>query len=147
VRLPVLLDPVLEAQGPIEAGEPAAVPATPRRRILVVDDHEDSVAMMAALLRSKGYEVATARDGTAALEIATRFSPEIVILDIGLPEIDGYESARRFRKLPATGRTFIIALSGYGTQQDRTRTHEAGFDYHLTKPVAPLELFHLLSRL
>jgi two-component system CheB/CheR fusion protein len=147
VRLPVLLDPVLEAQGPIEAGEPAAVPATPRRRILVVDDHEDSVAMMAALLRSKGYEVATARDGTAALEIATRFSPEIVILDIGLPEIDGYEIARRFRNLPATGRTFIIALSGYGTQQDRTRTHEAGFDYHLIKPVAPKELFHLLSRL
>jgi two-component system, chemotaxis family, CheB/CheR fusion protein len=147
VRLPVLIDPVLDAQGPSEADEPASVPAGPRRRILVVDDHEDSVTMMAALLRSKGYEVATARDGTAALEIAARFSPDIVILDIGLPEIDGYEIARRFRNLPATGRTFLIALSGYGTQQDRTRTHEAGFDYHLIKPVAPKELFHLLSRL
>jgi two-component system, chemotaxis family, CheB/CheR fusion protein len=147
VRLPVLLDPVVEAQGPREEGEPASVPAAPRRRILVVDDHEDSVTMMAAILRSRGYAVATARNGIAALEIAPKFSPEIIILDIGLPEIDGYEIARRFRNLPATGRTFIIALSGYGTPQDRTRTHEAGFDYHLTKPVAPLELFHLLSRL
>ena len=147
VRLPVLLDPVVEAQGPREEGEPASVPAASRRRILVVDDHEDSVTMMAAILRSRGYEVATARTGIAALEIAPKFSPEIIILDIGLPEIDGYEIARRFRNLPATGRTFIIALSGYGTWQDRTRTHEAGFDEHLTKPVAPAELFHLLSRL
>jgi two-component system CheB/CheR fusion protein len=147
VRLPVLLDPVVEAQAPREEGELASVSAALRRRILVVDDHEDSVTMMAAILRSRGYEVATARNGIAALEIAPKFSPEIIILDIGLPEIDGYEIARRFRNLPATGRTFIIALSGYGTQQDRTRTHEAGFDYHLIKPVAPEELFHLLSRL
>src|SRR5246500_5554090 len=146
VRLPVLLDPVLEAQAPRGGGGPASRPAASLRRILVVDDHEDSVTMMAAILRSRGYEVATARTGIAALEIAPKFSPEIIILDIGLPEIDGYEIARRFRNLPATGRTFIIALSGYGTQQDRIKTHEAGFDEHLTKPVAPAELFHLLSR-
>ena len=147
VRLPVSLDPVLEEQALGEVGEPASVPEGPRRRILAVDDHEDSVTMMAALLRSRGYEVATARNGAAALEIATKFSPEIIILDIGLPEVDGYEIARRLRNIPATARTFIIALSGYGTEQDRKRTHDAGFDYHLTKPVAPEELFHLLSRL
>jgi two-component system CheB/CheR fusion protein len=66
-----------------------------------VDDYEDSVTMMAAVLRSKGYYVATAHDGTAALEIATTFYPELVVLDIGLPEIDGYEVARRLRKIPA----------------------------------------------
>jgi two-component system, chemotaxis family, CheB/CheR fusion protein len=146
VRLPVSLDPAPAPRGLLEQGHPTSLPPDPRRRILVVDDHEDSVTMLAALLRSKGYEVATARNGTAALEIATRFLPEIVILDIGLPGIDGYEIARRFRNLPLTARTLIIALSGYGTRQDQIRTHEAGFDYHLIKPVAPEELFHLLSR-
>jgi two-component system CheB/CheR fusion protein len=146
VRLPVSLDPVLKPQRPPEAGGPAPVQPAPRRRVLVVDDHEDSVTMLAALLRSKGYEVATARNGTAALEIAPSFSPEFIILDIGLPEIDGYEIARRFRSIPPTEGTVIIALSGYGTQQDRSQTQEAGFDYHLTKPVAPEALFALLSQ-
>ena len=146
VRLPVSLDPVPGMQRPREAGAPAPVQPTPRRRVLVVDDHEDSVTMLAALLRSKGYEVATARNGTAALEIAPSFSPEFIILDIGLPEIDGYEIARRFRSIPPTEGTVIIALSGYGTQQDRSRTQAAGFDYHLTKPVAPEALFALLSQ-
>jgi two-component system, chemotaxis family, CheB/CheR fusion protein len=146
VRLPVSLNPLPASRGPLEQGQPASLPPDPRRRILVVDDHEDSVTMLAALLRSKGYEVATARNGTGALEIATKFLPEIIILDIGLPGIDGYEVARRFRNLPLTARTLIIALSGYGTRQDQARTHEAGFDYHLIKPVAPEELFHLLSR-
>jgi two-component system, chemotaxis family, CheB/CheR fusion protein len=146
VRLPIPLDPVQEAPGPRETGQPASVGTGPRKRILVVDDHEDSVTMMAALLRSRGYQVATARNGTAALEIANTFSPEIIILDIGLPEIDGYEIARRFRSIPPTAGTVIIALSGYGTQRDRSRTQEAGFDYHLTKPVAPEALFALLSQ-
>lgn len=102
---------------------------------------------MAALLRSKGHDVAAARNGTTALEIATTFCPEIIILDIGLPEIDGYEIARRFRRIPAMAGTFIVALSGYGTQEDRDRSRGAGFHYHLTKPVAPGALDELLSQI
>jgi CheY-like chemotaxis protein len=145
VRLPISLDPVPETPELAKTGPPTSVNLSPRRRILVVDDHEDSVMMMAALLRSKGHDVATARNGTAALEIATTFYPEMIVLDIGLPEIDGYEIARRFRRIPATAGTFIIALSGYGTQEDRRRSRDAGFDYHLTKPVAPEALDELLS--
>jgi CheY-like chemotaxis protein len=145
VRLPVLVDPVPEAQEHAKTGPPTSIHLSPWRRILVVDDHEDSVMMMAALLRHKGHEVATARNGTAALEIATTFCPEIILLDIGLPEIDGYEISRRFRRIPATAGTFIIALSGYGTKEDRDRSRDAGFDYHLTKPVAPEALDDLLS--
>ena len=146
VRLPVLFDPTPEEPGLLRSDPPKSTRSSVRRRILVVDDHEDSVTMMAVLLRSKGYDVATARTGIAALEIATTFCPEIVVLDIGLPEIDGYGVARRLRKISATTDTFILALSGYGTEEDRIRAHEAGFNYHLTKPVAPEALFELLSR-
>ena len=111
IRLP-------EEPGLLRSDPPKSTRSSLRRRILVVDDHEDSVTMMAVLFRSKGYDVATARTGIAALEIATTFCPEIVVLDIGLPEIDGYEVARRLRKISATTDTFIIALSGYGTQED-----------------------------
>lgn len=146
VRLPVLPDPTPEASSLLQSTPPSSVRLIPQRRILVVDDHEDSVTMMALLIRSKGYNVATARTGIAALEIATTFCPEVVVLDIGLPEIDGFEVARRLRKIPAMADTFIIALSGYGSEQDRSRAYEAGFNYHLTKPIAPETLFELLSR-
>jgi CheY-like chemotaxis protein len=146
VRLPVLLNPAAEAPGFLKSASPKSVRLSPRRRLLVVDDHEDSVTMMAAVLRAKGYDVATARNGTAALEIATSFGPDLVILDIGLPEIDGYEVARRLRKIPAMADTFIVALSGYGTEQDQGQAYEAGFNYHLTKPVPPATLLEFLSR-
>ncbi|HZC35735.1 MAG TPA: response regulator, partial [Chthoniobacterales bacterium] len=146
VRLPVSLGPAPEALDFSESAPAKSAQLSPSRRVLVVDDHEDSVTMMAMVLRSKGYEVATARNGTAALEIATTFRPDIIVLDIGLPEMDGYEMVRRFRTMPATTGTFIIALTGYGTEQDRSRALEAGFNYHLTKPIAPETLFELLSR-
>jgi two-component system, chemotaxis family, CheB/CheR fusion protein len=146
VRLPVLLNPAGEAPSSLKSASPKSDRLSPRRRLLVVDDHEDSVTMMAAVLRAKGYDVATARNGTAALEIATSFSPDLVILDIGLPEIDGYEVARRLRKIPAMADTFIVALSGYGTEQDQGQAYEAGFNYHLTKPVPPATLLEFLSR-
>jgi two-component system CheB/CheR fusion protein len=146
VRLPVLPDPAPKAASFLESAQPSSVRLIPQRRILVVDDHQDSVTMLALLLRSKGYNVATARTGIAALEIATSFCPEVIVLDIGLPEIDGYEVARRLRKIPAMANTFIIALSGYGSEQDRSRAFEAGFNYHLTKPIPTETLFELLSR-
>jgi two-component system, chemotaxis family, CheB/CheR fusion protein len=146
VRLPVLTDPNPGEAHHLKSAPQGSVRLSPRRRILVVDDNEDAVTMMAIILRSKGYDVATARDGTAALEIATSFQPELVVLDIGLPEIDGYEVARRLRKLPALAGIFIIALSGYGTEHDRQRARDAGFNHHLTKPVAPAVLLDLLSQ-
>jgi len=107
VRLPVLFDPTPEEPASLRSDPPKSIRSSLRRRVLVVDDHEDSVTMMAVLLRSKGYDVATARSGAAALETANTFRPEIVVLDIGLPEIDGYEVARRLRKVPAIADTFI----------------------------------------
>jgi CheY-like chemotaxis protein len=141
-----LLNLAPEDSGFLKSALPRSVRLSPRRRILIVDDYEDSVTTMAAVLRSKGYDVATARNGPAALEIATSFCPELVLLDIGLPEIDGYEVTRRLREIPALAGTFITALSGYGTEQDRERAYEAGFNYHLTKPVAPATLFEFLAR-
>jgi two-component system CheB/CheR fusion protein len=146
VQLPVLVDPAPETAGLTESPGPQLDQRESRRRILVVDDHEDSVTIMAALLRTRGYDVATARHGAAAIEIATAFRPDLVILDIGLPGIDGYEVARRLRKIPAMAATVIVGLSGYGTESDRTRAREAGFNHHLTKPVQPQALLDFLSR-
>jgi CheY-like chemotaxis protein len=147
VQLPVLVDTAPKTAGLTQSSGPGLDQGSPRRRILAVDDHEDSVTIMAALLRAKGYDVATARDGLAAIETATAFSPDLVLLDIGLPGIDGYEVAKRLREIPAMAASVIVALSGYGTDHDRTRSREAGFHHHLTKPVEPRALFEFLSRI
>jgi signal transduction histidine kinase len=147
VQLPVSLDPAPESDALTQSSGPGWDPPGARRRILVVDDQEDSVTVMAALLRTKGYEVTTARHGLAAIEIATTFCPDLVILDIGLPGIDGYEVAKRLRQIPAMRATIILGLSGYGAESDRSRAREAGFNHHLTKPVAPKVLLELLSRI
>jgi CheY-like chemotaxis protein len=112
VQLPVLADPAPETAGLTQSPGPQLDQRGSRRRILVVDDHEDSVTIMAALLRTRGYDVAIALHGAAAIEIATAFCPDLVILDIGLPGIDGYEVARRLRKIPAVAATAIVGLSG-----------------------------------
>ena len=120
------------------AGDPSKV-----RRVLIVDDHGDSVQTLAYLLRLRGHEVREASDGLAAIEVAVDFEPDLVLLDIGLPGINGYETARRMRGYPRLGRTQIVALSGYGTEADRRRSGEAGFDDHFVKPVD----FELLEKL
>jgi CheY-like chemotaxis protein len=114
-------------------------------RILVVDDGEDAAKMAALLLRASGHDIRIAHAGHAALEIAADFKPQVVLLDIGLPEMDGYEVARRLRQLPQTKNTLLVAVTGYGQDSDRRRSKEAGFDHHLLKPVQYNKLSKLLS--
>jgi len=115
------------------------------RRILVVDDNVDTAESLALLLRLKGHEVEVAHDGPAALETARSFEPEIVLLDIGLPGLDGYEVARRLREESRLTHALLVALTGYGQEEDRRRARYAGFDHHFTKPVDPAVLYQVIS--
>jgi signal transduction histidine kinase len=135
VRLPLLPDGVAAPDGgeSIRAVEPRVASAS--RRILVVDDNRDSAESLATLLRLIGNEVRTAHDGRQALEVAADYQPDMVLLDIGLPVLNGYEVARRLRTDPAYGRAVLVALTGYGSEEDRHRSHSSGFDHHMVKPV------------
>ncbi len=135
VRLPLLLESgaTPAADGRI-AEEGHGRPSAPRR-ILVVDDNRDSAESLATLLRLIGNEVRTAHDGRQALEVAAQQQPDMVLLDIGLPELNGYEVARRLRTEPGYGRAVLVALTGYGGEEDRRRSLSAGFDHHMVKPV------------
>lgn len=106
-------------------------------RILVVDDNVDSAESLALFLTLKGHEVRTAHDGQHAIEAVRTFAPAVVLLDIGLPGISGYEVARRLRDNPELRKTFLVALTGYGQAEDLRRAKEAGFDHHLVKPANP----------
>jgi PAS domain S-box-containing protein len=131
VRLPLSHVSVAPAQAREAVPAPAAVP----QRVLVVDDNADAAATLDLLLCSLGHETRVAHDGMQALEIAREFRPEVILLDIGMPGLDGYEVARRLRAM-SHGTSFrIIAVSGWGQDADRTRAKEAGFDVHLVKPV------------
>ena len=113
------------------------------RRILVVDDNVDVVETTTMLLSLSGHQVRSAKDGLQALHVASEFRPDVVLLDIGLPLMDGYEVARRLRQTPQTAGALLIALTGYGQQGDRQRGKDAGFDGHMLKPVDP----HALARM
>jgi CheY-like chemotaxis protein len=117
------------------AGDGGAAGAPAPRRILVVDDHPDGAEMLRLLLELEGHEVAVAHDGPSALETASTFAPTVIILDIGLPGMDGHEVARRLRQDPAMESVRLIALTGYGQAADTQRTRDSGFDSHLVKPV------------
>jgi PAS domain S-box-containing protein len=116
------------------------------RRLLVVDDNEDSASTVAELLKMSGNEVSVAHDGTSAVERMSSFRPDVVLLDIGLPDINGYEVARRIRRLEGVRQPILIALTGWGQQQDKQAAAQAGFDHHWTKPVDPARLQELSSR-
>jgi signal transduction histidine kinase len=128
------LSPAPQAQG----GE--------RLRLLVVEDHRDAAESLRALLELLGHEVAVAHSGPEGVRTARAMQPEIVLSDIGLPGLDGYGVARALRADPRTARACLIAITGYGQEEDRCRARQAGFDYHLTKPVAPETLQKLLRR-
>jgi CheY-like chemotaxis protein len=117
----------------------------PRRRILVVDDSVDAAEALGELLRDFGHEVATAHDGPKALDSARLHRPEVVLLDIGMPEMDGYEVAKRMREELGLGDALLVALSGHGEDRDRRLAREAGFDQHVTKPVDAARLVELLK--
>jgi PAS domain S-box-containing protein len=114
-------------------------------RVLVVDDNRDTATSLALMLDLNGYEIRTASDGLEALGVAEDFRPEFVLLDIGMPRLDGYETARAIRSRPWGGSVTLLALTGWGQEEDKQRAREAGFDYHLTKPVDPQLLQQLLD--
>ena len=133
IRLPAA-DPARLAETKVAKPNPSTAEA-PQLRILVVDDNQDTARGMARLLKLAGHEVQVAHDGWAALDAARDFAPEAVLLDIGLPGLDGYEVATRLRDDPACSDALLIAASGYGEDQARDRSRRAGFDHHLTKPI------------
>jgi signal transduction histidine kinase len=129
---------------PIEPATKGVQTMTPRR-ILVVDDNADAAEALALLLRLSGHEVETAFDGLEALRVAPAFSPEIVLLDLGMPRLDGYDTARSIRAEPWGKDVTLIAVTGWGQSKDRDRTLEAGFNAHLVKPIGTEELLQIIG--
>jgi len=143
IRLPVASDQPATAD-PAELPTPA--PRHPGRRILAVDDNVDALMAIAHLLRFNGHEVITAEGGAEAIELARQHRPEFVLLDIGMPLMDGYEVARRLRR-ESWGRDLtLIAITGWGQDKDQRHAADAGFNAHLTKPVDPDILENLLAQ-
>jgi PAS domain S-box-containing protein len=145
VRLPLSADAAPHVPGDRPARAPAAAGAT--HRVLVVDDNADSAETMAVLVGIWGHTVRTAHDAAGALQAAAELAPDVVLLDIGLPGVSGYEVAVQMRALPGLESVVLIAITGYGQEEDRRRTREAGFSHHLTKPVRPDSLKAILSSL
>jgi CheY-like chemotaxis protein len=142
VRLPSTSAPL--AVEPDERLSTAFVSSPNKRRILIVDDNEDARLLLGEMLTALGHEVRTARDGSSALDVLTTFHPQLAILDIGLPGMDGYELATRIRASSPRDTLRIVALSGYGQGPDQVRSNDAGFDFHLVKPV---EMSRLLDQI
>jgi signal transduction histidine kinase/ActR/RegA family two-component response regulator len=146
VTLPVLEEAeVLEG----EAGIPSIAEAHPAGtgRVLVVDDNVDAATTLAAMLAVSGYEAEVTHDGTSAVEKAADYTPAAILLDIGLPDMNGYDVCRAIREQPYGQDVRIVAVTGWGTAEDRMRSAEAGFDAHLVKPVSPTTLLQTLSGL
>jgi PAS domain S-box-containing protein len=141
VRLPRLAHPRLAA----EASAPSQAKSFARRRVLVAEDNSDSADTLADLLRTLGADVEIARDGRSAVELAEQLHPDVVFMDIGMPELNGYDAARRIRQSDWGANTLLVALTGWGQEQDRERAREAGFDHHLIKPAKVADLRRMLS--
>jgi CheY-like chemotaxis protein len=129
-----------------EPGSEHRAPTVHAQRILVVDDNADAAESLTALLQVYGHDARLVHDGLAALELVPSFLPDVIFLDIGMPGMDGYEVARRVRRMPEGERALLIAVTGFGAEDDRRRSQEAGFDHHVTKPLDPRRLPGLLSR-
>jgi len=145
VRLPL----AVASQDPMARHRGSFATLLAPRRVLVVDDNQDAAESLAMLLRLLGAEVGVAYGGAAAMKMLASFHPSVMLLDIGMPGMDGYEVARRVRADPALSDVLLIAVSGWGQEEDRRRSQSAGFDHHLIKPadVSALEaLFVALER-
>ena len=143
VRLPV----VIEASKPQESGGVDGQPVKSSHHILVVDDNRDGADSLAMMLRIMGNDTRTAYDGQEGVDVAGEFRPDVVLLDIGLPKLNGYDVARRIRKQPWGKGVVLIALTGWGQDDDRRRSHEAGFDHHMVKPLDPEALMKMIAGL
>ncbi len=145
--------PAIAGEAAADTGKwrvPAAIAPIPfaqqeKRRVLVVDDNQDAAITLASLLRSYGHEVVTVHDGVEALQTFEGFRPQIVLLDIGMPGMDGLELARRLRARNRNPRPLIVAVTGWGKQEDEAISKEAGFDFHIVKPVEELQLREILG--
>jgi len=143
VRRPAVLPPA-SAAAPVA---PEIAPRTKPCRVLIVEDNDDTRQMLHETLAFGGHEVREARDGASGLALAAEAHPDVALIDIGLPDLDGYEVARRLRAAPGGRRIGLIAITGYGQSEDQRRAYEAGFDAHLTKPVAPERLKQVMAGL
>ncbi|HJS76567.1 MAG TPA: ATP-binding protein [Burkholderiales bacterium] len=141
VKLPTVLAPAARAL------EPESDPVLAPRRVLIVEDNDDARLMLHEALAFSGHRVQEARDGATGLALAAQSTPDIALIDIGLPDVDGYEVARLLRASPGGRRMILIAITGYGQTEDQRRAYEAGFDAHLTKPVAPERLKQVMAGL
>jgi signal transduction histidine kinase len=139
LRLP--LSTAVSAHAP----EPDAIVLAQARRILIADDNREAAEAMGTLLAIRGHEVRIVHDGVEALAVAKRFTPDVLLLDLGMPRMDGFETARQIRRRPWGKRAIIVALTGWGQEQDRQRTAEASFDVHLVKPVTETELLRAMA--
>ncbi len=119
----------------------------PKSRILVVDDNKDSALSLAMVLEFMGYQTRTAFDGIEAVEAAEEMKPDVVLLDIGLPRMNGYDAARKIRELPGGDAIYLIAVTGWGQDEDRRRSADSGFNLHMVKPVDPVAIEKLLAGL
>jgi CheY-like chemotaxis protein len=142
VRLPVAAPSPASADVGISVLKPRV---SSSRRILLADDLVDSVDSLSMLLRLMGHTVWTAQDGAEAFALAEVHRPEVLLLDLGMPRMDGYEACRRIREQPWGRDMLIVAITGWGQKEDRRRTEEAGFDHHVVKPVEPAALINLIE--
>jgi CheY-like chemotaxis protein len=142
VRLPILIEQpaALSAKPPV--GKPTPAPA---RRILVVDDNHDAAECLAMLLQLTGNQTQLAFDGVAAVAAVLSFRPDVILMDIGMPKLDGYEAAQQIRQQVGGKGIILVALTGWGQDKDREKTAAAGFDHHLVKPVEYATLTTLLA--
>ncbi len=145
VRLPRPVEPAIVHAGSSGTQEASIQAPAAAWHVIVVDDNVDAAHSLAMLLEAWGHSVAVAHDGRSALERARAETPHIMLLDIGLPDMDGYALARHLRAASATANTVLIALTGYGKQEDRERSRDAGFDHHLVKPTNPVQLAALFA--
>jgi CheY-like chemotaxis protein len=141
VALPVVADAVVEP-----SQTTTRPPQAGGRRVLIVDDNRDAVDSLAELLQMVGYDVQTAYDGRTAVDAASRFRPDIAVLDIGMPQVDGYATARALRGQPGGGDVLLVAMTGWGQAEDKRRAMEAGFDEHLVKPLSFDALLEVFAR-
>jgi CheY-like chemotaxis protein/two-component sensor histidine kinase len=142
VRLPIVQASIGES---VSASTSTATQTAPRR-VLVVDDNVDSAESMAMILKLSGHEVALAHDGEQALQVARAFQPDVAFLDLGMPNVNGYEAARLIRKESWGERIMLVALTGWGQEEDKRRTLDAGFDLHVVKPIDFAKLDSLVSQ-
>jgi CheY-like chemotaxis protein len=142
VALPAVLPSAQQAM-PFDA----TLPSGSARKVLIVEDNDDTRAMLLETLAFSGHDVREARDGASGLALAAEKTPDIALIDIGLPDLDGYEVARRLRAAPGGRSNGLVAITGYGQPEDQKRALEAGFDAHLTKPVAPERLRQVMAGL